>query len=207
MDILIVEDDDLVGAAWRRVLTLDGWRVARARTLLQAEALLADERYACQVALLDLQLPDGDGLELLPLVDRYAPSLALVIVSATYHNQHAIRSLGRCEAVLHKPVEPEALRSVVKSLATMATRRDCVEAFAARHSLSPTEADVLHHAVAGMDNNEIAAALGCARGSVTTYWKRIFEKTATNSQRGVLALLLRTMTRMGVRLPTVTARG
>ncbi|HSN45242.1 MAG TPA: response regulator, partial [Casimicrobiaceae bacterium] len=63
MRILLVEDDPALGQAVRDYLTQETYAVDWAERLGVARACLPGE-YACVV--LDLGLPDGDGLSLLP---------------------------------------------------------------------------------------------------------------------------------------------
>lgn len=61
MRVLLVEDDDRVAAALCDALGRHGFDLHRAATLAQAMSMLADD---FDVVLLDLMLPDGNGLEL-----------------------------------------------------------------------------------------------------------------------------------------------
>ena len=67
--------------------------------------------------------------------------------------------------------------------------------FAARYRLSPTESRLLALAISGRTNDEAADALECARGTVGTYWNRIFTKTGERGQRNVMAALVRWLAR------------
>ena len=60
--ILLVDDDEVLSQVLRRVLTREGYTVVQAGNV--AEALRAARSNNPQLALLDLCLPDGDGMEL-----------------------------------------------------------------------------------------------------------------------------------------------
>lgn len=63
MRLLLVEDDDLLASSLAETLEDEGYRVDVAPRMRDAEALMASEEYS--LAILDLGLPDGSGLELL----------------------------------------------------------------------------------------------------------------------------------------------
>ena len=62
MTILVVDDDEVVGRVLSRVLTQQGHLVWQAQTASQAMSRARE--HSPRLALLDLCLPDGDGLEL-----------------------------------------------------------------------------------------------------------------------------------------------
>jgi DNA-binding NarL/FixJ family response regulator len=65
-----------------------------------------------------------------------------------------------------------------------------VASFASVHRLSSRERALLLCAVAGRNNDEAAAELGCSRATVATYWNRIFSKVGRHCQRDVICQLL-----------------
>jgi PAS domain S-box-containing protein len=79
---LLVEDDDGVAEVLRAHLSLDGFVVVRAKTLAEAEKLL--QQSTPLVILLDLTLPDGDGLDLLRVLnaDEKRRNIPVIIVTA-----------------------------------------------------------------------------------------------------------------------------
>ena len=78
MNVLVVEDDDRVAAALQDVLARHGFVVTRADSVGRARARLADD---IDVVLLDLMLPDGDGLELCAHI-RSVSEVPILITSA-----------------------------------------------------------------------------------------------------------------------------
>lgn len=60
--ILLVDDDEVLSQVFRRVLTRDGYRVVEAGSVGQAPDLTREDKP--QLGLLDVSLPDGDGMEL-----------------------------------------------------------------------------------------------------------------------------------------------
>ncbi|MCE8032609.1 response regulator transcription factor [Billgrantia tianxiuensis] len=78
MKLLLLEDDDLLAESLSETLEDNGYRVDSAATVYAAESLMATEDYA--LAILDLGLPDGSGLDLIARwrgQERRLPILAL----------------------------------------------------------------------------------------------------------------------------------
>jgi two-component system repressor protein LuxO len=110
--VLIVEDELQLRRVLVRTIAADGYEVAEAGSLEIARRLL--EGPAFQAAVLDVGLPDGDGLSLLAALP---PGRALVVTA----NPDA-RVLAQVDSrrVFAKPFDLRALRSAVRTLATWA---------------------------------------------------------------------------------------
>ena len=111
MRILLVEDDlpsrDLVGA----VLEPIGYRVTPTASL--AEARREMTRRTFDLVLLDLQLPDGSGMELAREV--YQKGCPVLIITA-YSDQISRLDRKLCDLILTKPFNIEQLRATVIAL-------------------------------------------------------------------------------------------
>lgn len=107
--VLIVEDNALVASAMRILLEDAAFRVSAAGSLAEAHAVCLRDPPAA--ILLDLRLPDGDGLSLLSRL-RADGALPGVVVALTGRDEPEIR--GRCLRagcvdVLLKPVDIHSL--------------------------------------------------------------------------------------------------
>lgn len=78
MRILLVEDDSALAEAACAFLRTRSFVVDWAESLAQARACLAAARF--EAVLLDLHLPDGDGLQLIPKL-RSLPDPPVVLTS------------------------------------------------------------------------------------------------------------------------------
>jgi CheY-like chemotaxis protein len=78
--ILLVDDDEVLGRVLSRVLERRGYTVARATGA--AQALQEAKDHPPRLALLDLCLPDGDGITLGRQLRELAPDLPLVLLTA-----------------------------------------------------------------------------------------------------------------------------
>ena len=89
--ILLVEDEERLAAGLALNFDLEGWEVELATTLAEARALLARQPPALLV--LDLNLPDGDGLELLEEAKAVSPRLAVLVLTARGADEDRIAGL------------------------------------------------------------------------------------------------------------------
>ena len=109
--VLIVEDNQLVIDALRILFEASERRVSGARSI--AEALMVADADPPRLALLDLRLPDGDGLT---LVDHLR-SRGAVVVALTGDDDPAKRQRcldAGCVDVLIKPVPVKELMAVTE---------------------------------------------------------------------------------------------
>lgn len=116
--ILVVDDDDTMRSSIRRILTLDGYDVQVAGSIseLRAKSTLA-EFFAI---LLDRKLPDGDAISALPDLRQRAPDAAILMVTGHADVDSTLAAIRQgVHDYLIKPIEPETLRSRLRSLAEL----------------------------------------------------------------------------------------
>ena len=80
MNILLLEDDLMVGKALLQSLQRRQWQVQWLRRAADAQERLKTEAF--DLLLLDLGLPDGDGLEVLRSLRSRASTLPVIIITA-----------------------------------------------------------------------------------------------------------------------------
>ena len=120
--ILVVEDNRATRTFLTENLNADGYAALEASTV--AEATEALEETFPDLVIIDLGLPDGDGLELLSYVrdtDRTAaridPDLPLLILSGRATDLERLRGFERgCDDYVTKPFSYQELRARVDAL-------------------------------------------------------------------------------------------
>ena len=112
LTVLVVEDDAAIRRLLHTALTRSGYAVIEAADARAAMASLAIDKPAA--VLLDLGLPDRDGLELVPLIK--AAGAALIVVSARGDTDQKVAALdlGADDYVL-KPFDSEELRARLRT--------------------------------------------------------------------------------------------
>jgi len=111
--VLVVEDNlDLI-MGLQDLLRHDGYAVTSTGTVASAIELVRTRSF--NAIILDLGLPDGDGLEVLKECHRLNPSLPVVIVTAHISPDRTVGSLAEgAFAYLTKPYDREELRHILR---------------------------------------------------------------------------------------------
>lgn len=111
-NVLIVEDEPELRRALRRMLTAAGHSVLEAGTSRDAEKALGRAHF--DVVLLDVNLPDGSGLDLLDGIRSSNKTTGVVVLTASNTTQDMREALRRgATAYLHKPVDALTLEAQV----------------------------------------------------------------------------------------------
>jgi DNA-binding NtrC family response regulator len=108
----VVDDDPVVRASCRRILEGEGHRVKLCTSAPEALAELS--RQACQLLVVDVIMPEFDGLYLIGRVRRDSPGLPILVMSG-YPTPETIASGQRMGAThfIAKPFTPEELSAAV----------------------------------------------------------------------------------------------
>jgi len=115
--VLLVEDDDAVRQALGAVLNSRGMRVHEAATAVAG--LAAVESEDIQLVVLDINLPDADGLEVLDAIRKRDSLLPILIMTGEPSVENAQRAVrGRATAFLTKPIVPSAFVNEVEHAVT-----------------------------------------------------------------------------------------
>jgi PAS domain S-box-containing protein len=120
-NILIVDDEPANLLVLETVLNDPGYRLVRAQSASQALLALMAQEFAVMV--LDIQLPDMNGIELAQMIKERKRNAHLPIIFLTAYfdqDQHRLQGYGSGAVdYLHKPVNPEVLRSKVAVFAEL----------------------------------------------------------------------------------------
>jgi DNA-binding NarL/FixJ family response regulator len=192
--VLIVDDDDLMRAGLSAVLSSDetvhvvGEASDGRAAVDQVRALGPD------VVLMDVRMPDLDGIAATREVVAVSPEAKVVILTTFEQDEYIFGALNAgASGFLLKRTSPEALIAAIHTLAAgdsllspSVTRR--VIDRMAQHpvgevgfderldELTPREREVLEQVARGHSNGEIAEALVIEESTVKTHLKRILMK-------------------------------
>lgn len=141
--VLVVEDDREIRTLMQSTLSVEGFEVQTAVSLSEARALL---RHALpDVMVLDLGLPDGDGLALVHAV-RKQHALPILVVSARHQEAQKIQLLDAgADDYLTKPFSVAELLARIR--VALRHRGTALAAAVTVHVLDDLRVDLVNHAV------------------------------------------------------------
>lgn len=106
--VLVVEDDPDISMSLQDLLEFEGFHVTSVPTCDQAFSSI--EQHVYDAVLLDLGLPDGDGLSVLEKVQSSHPSLAVIILTASNRDLGSVPVYAR----LTKPWDRKELCTLLR---------------------------------------------------------------------------------------------
>ena len=126
MKLLVVEDDADLGAGLRQAFRQAGYEVVWARTGAGAGEALEDERFGCVV--LDMGLPDADGLDVLRRLRSRRDATPVLVLSARDRPEQKIAGLDAgADDYLTKPFDLDELLARVRVQARRGSGRAASE--------------------------------------------------------------------------------
>jgi DNA-binding NarL/FixJ family response regulator len=209
--IMILDDHDTFRDPLAFMLELepDLTVVARPRTLSQSREILQDAEFAVDVALVDLNLPDGSGADLIKELRDSRPRATALVLSATADRRHLATAIEAGAAgVVHKSAPMGELVEAVRRLATgdqLLSQEEVIEALRfltrereshrearlASDRLTPREREVLQALAEGSSDREIARRLHVGEGTVHSHVTNILSKLEVSSRLQALVFAVR----------------
>jgi RNA polymerase sigma factor (sigma-70 family) len=190
--VLVVEDDPLVQRALGRLFKKAGHRVELFDDLGSFQARELPEDPTCLV--LDLHLPDGNGLEIVDALHDGGTPVPAVVITAHGDVPTTVRAMRKgAVELIEKPFDnDQVLEAVAEGLARdakdRAARRRRDEARALLDTLSPREREVFDLVVEGLANKVVASRLGVAEKTVKVHRARAMKKVGATSLADLIFL-------------------
>jgi DNA-binding NtrC family response regulator len=115
LDILVIDNEDVICEACRMVLTEKGHKVAYYKTGKSGLEAAGLRHY--DLLLLDMKLPDMDGMDILRILKDKMPSLAVIVMTgySTLSNAVQAMKLGAVDYLSKPFTDDELLRAVENS--------------------------------------------------------------------------------------------
>ena len=192
--VLIADDDDLMRAGLVELLTADPDIEIVGQAATGREAVEQTCRLAPDVVLMDVRMPDLDGIAATRELSQAAPATRVVILTTFEQDDYVFGALrAGASGFLLKRTRPEELIAAVHTIAagdsllSPSVTRRVVDRMAQQPTpeldnqakldeLTPREREVLGLIARGLANREIAAALVVEESTVRTHVKRILMK-------------------------------
>jgi DNA-binding NarL/FixJ family response regulator len=174
----------------------DGIHIAVAGTVKEANELL-DEGYP-EIALVDLNLPDGSGVEIISRINYESPNTAIIVATIYDDDEHLFPALraGAKGYILKEqrkedisrllqgivegepPLSPAISHRLLNYFSSMDAPLQVVK----DHGLTSREVEVLSVIAQGHSLNEVASILKVSRNTTATHVKNIYSKLNITSR-------------------------
>lgn len=202
--VIVVEDEPLIQKRLNDILLAIGYQTENlyfAQDLSQANKLL--EKYSASFALVDLGLPDGNGIEFIETLKKYDPTITVLVISAWSTEDAILNALsaGATGYVLKErddlevslsirsvlrggaPIDPFIAQKILKQLQLnekYSSNKITTEQRTNENEtvLSKREMGILELVSQGLSNKEIADQLSLSRYTVESHIKHIYRKLA-----------------------------
>ena len=192
--VLLVDDDDLMRAGLKAVLSTDDSIEVVAEAGDGRSAVAASRRHGPDVVLMDVRMPDLDGIAATREVVAVSPEIKVAILTTFEQDDYIFGALNAgASGFLLKRTKPEELIAAIHTLAagdsllSPSVTRRVIERMTERpvadpsasarlDELTPREREVLELIARGLSNGEIAEALTVEETTVKTHVKRILRK-------------------------------
>ncbi len=155
------------------------------------------------VLLLDVVMPDKDGLDVLREILSVCPEQKVMILSISEAEDDIYTALRLgAKGYLLKSMDTECIVQAIRTVAAGGKfASKAVKAIyserEAKEGLTPRERELLGYMVAGFSNGEIAKALGLSYESIKVYTKRVFAKLDVHNRvEAVIEALRRGLVRL-----------
>lgn len=112
-NILVIDDEEIVRISCRRALTPEGFNVEVARDGLEGLRLLKEKPY--DLILIDLKMPNMDGMEVLENILAMRPDAKVIIITGYSAVETAVKAIKMgAFNYLEKPFTPDSLLEAVR---------------------------------------------------------------------------------------------
>jgi DNA-binding NarL/FixJ family response regulator len=218
--ILIADDDDLVRAGLVEVLSNDPTIDIVGQAGTGREAVEGGRRLAPDVVLMDVRMPDLDGIAATRELTRAAPRVRVLILTTFEQDDYVFGALrAGASGFLLKRARPEELIAAVHTIAagdsllSPSVARRVIDRMAQQPTpeladqakfdeLTPREREVLELIARGLSNREIATELVVAEATIRSHVRRILMKLELRDRVQIVIFAYET----GVNRPAAAAR-
>jgi two-component system NarL family response regulator len=195
--ILIADDHPVVRQGLVALINRQPGMLVVAEAATGREAVDAFQAHQPDVALIDLRMPDADGVEAITRIRALFSGARLIILTTYDAEEDIYRGLrAGAMAYLLKDAPPQELLDAIRAVANGQKRiPPVVAAKLAERMMNPEltlrEHDVLRLIVAGQSNKEIGGSLTISEGTVRTHVQSILSKLGAQDRTQAVTIALR----------------
>ncbi len=205
--VLLVDDENLLLDSLEIILSLNGMEIAgKANDGNEALQLLSSPGFACDIALVDLNMKGMGGIELIRVMKERYPKIRILVLTTFYDDKNITEAIaGGADGYLLKDSGKDAILGAVNQImggttvldqkvmlrltALMnqnlgkgkpAEKEPATKEFA--EELTGREQEICTLMVEGLTNRQIADRLYISEGTVKNYISNIYDKTGIHDR-------------------------
>jgi DNA-binding NarL/FixJ family response regulator len=196
---MIVDDHPVVREGLRGMLEADPGITVVGEAASGDEAVVRAGELRPDVILMDLRMPDGDGVSATSRILANRPESRVIVLTTYETDQDIVRAVeaGAAGYLLKDTSRADLLAAIVSAARgetvlspSVATRLVTRMRAPATESLSPREAEVLSLVARGLTNGEIGKALFISETTVKTHLLRVFGKLGVSDRTAAVTTAL-----------------
>lgn len=197
--LMIVDDHPVVREGLRGMLEADPGMTVVGEAASGDEAVVRAGELRPDVILMDLRMPDGDGVSATSRILANRPESRVIVLTTYETDQDIVRAVeaGAAGYLLKDTSRADLLAAIVSAARgetvlspSVATRLVTRMRAPATESLSPREAEVLSLVARGLTNGEIGKALFISETTVKTHLLRVFGKLGVSDRTAAVTTAL-----------------
>lgn len=190
---LVVEDVAILRRALVRTLSAFG-RAEGVGTCADARVMLHGQKFDSLVV--DVKLPDGIGLDLVPLARQLWPAIWVLVLTGSVEHGTISRTHELGVRYLLKPFSPEQLKVHAEETRARRNAGDrrvsvALKRWTRAHGLTGTEADLLALGARGVRREEFSVMRGVRPDTIRKQIQALLQKTGDDTFEGAVNSLLR----------------
>jgi DNA-binding NarL/FixJ family response regulator len=201
--LLLVDDHPVVRDGLRRIQELEPRIEIVATAGTRQETVAAARQFRPEVILMDVRLPDGDGIQACREVRTFLPECHVLFLTSYADNRFVLAAMeAGADGYLLKESDTRRIVSAIHSIVSGGTVFDPVvarELAGAPHNgggntlaiLTPLETRVLAEVAIGKTDKEVAAALSLTPKTARNYVTRVFTKLNVHTRTEAALLYTR----------------
>jgi DNA-binding NarL/FixJ family response regulator len=192
----IVEDNRILSEGFETLINRTDGMECICTCMTVGEALKNIPKAVPDVVLMDIQLPDGTGIDCTARIKEQLPSIKIVVVTVYDDSDRIFQALqaGACGYLLKRskperivdairqaldgdvPMTPEIAQKVIGHFRAQAGMKSELE------NLTPRETEVLQYVMQGLVNKDIAQRMGVTIAAVKFHLQHIYDKLQVHSR-------------------------
>lgn len=198
--VLLVDDHDLIRQGLRRAFERESDFTVVAEATSIAECLEAATEHKPEVAVVDINLKDGSGLDAVVQLRKEHPEMGIVVLTMYDDDNHLFKAMeAGASAFVPKSVSTDQVLAAARHAASAPhafSAADLAEAMRRRMTptgprLSAREAELLELLSEGLSVSAVARRMYISESTVKTHMSKLYEKLGASNRAQALMSAIR----------------